>query len=340
MPVHNAGRYLQQAVSSILAQQEVLFELVIVDDNSTDNAIQSLPKDKRINLIESTGHGIVHALNLGIATAAYPFIARMDADDIAHPLRLIKQLDYLHSNPQVDICGCKVQMFSDSTIGKGYQLYQDWLNAQCSHQQIIDNFFVESPIPHPSALFRKSLIDEIGAYKDSRWPEDYDLWCRALLANKVFGKPENDKLLKWRDHPKRLSRTDQRYNKQMFLRCKAFYLSQILLGRALHSENKPKHVIWGTGPTGLKLHDYLQEFGLPIDSFIDVNPKMHDRKKRNKTIKLVNSSLKNSADTIDPRYFCDTVVIVAVSARGARTEIDSFLRSTGLRVGIDYVLAA
>ena len=98
MPVHNCGAYLRTAVDSMLQQQDVLLELIIIDDHSTDQAIQNLPQDPRIRIIKSPQAGIVSALNTGLEHANYPFIARMDGDDIALPGRLYTQLKYLLDN--------------------------------------------------------------------------------------------------------------------------------------------------------------------------------------------------------------------------------------------------
>lgn len=331
MPVHNAGHYLADAVNSILTQQGVELELVIIDDHSSDAAITRLPADSRISLVESPQRGIVAALNHGLENSKYPLIARMDGDDVAAPNRLICQLELLIAQPEIDVVGSKVNIFSDQgKLGKGYQLYQNWINQQCSPQQIADNFFVESCIPHPSALFRRSLIEEIGPYQDCPWPEDYDLWCRALVAGKRFGKPKQEALLHWRDHPQRTSRVEQRYVKQRFLECKAHYLAQYLSKRATRTA-----MIWGTGPTGLKMHDLLQQHGIEISGFIDVNPKLAGRQKRDKPVHIISQHPQ-------PQELAhlDSLILSAVSARGARQKICAALDASGRTAGQDYICVA
>ena len=306
MPVRNAGEYLTTAVDSILSQQDVLLELLIIDDHSSDGAIEKLEQDPRIRILQSPGTGIVPALNFGLQAARHPYIARMDGDDIALPQRLITQLQYLLDNPAIDIAGAQVEMFrDDADIREGYALYQDWINSLCHPQSIADAIFIESPIPHPTAFMRKSTLNSLGGYHDTAWPEDYDLWCRAHLAGLKFGKPENGILLRWRDHEIRASQQDERYAKQGFLRCKARYLSEFLKTQSIST-----CCIWGTGPTGLKLHDYLAEYGIRISGFIDVNAKLAGRQKRGKEIQLV----RDAQDLTDLPNLC----LVAVSARGAR----------------------
>ena len=331
MPVYNAGRYLQAAVDSILHQTHPLLELIIVNDGSTDYAIERLEVDDRVRCVDSPGNGIVPALNQGIAVSQYPYIARMDGDDIAAPSRLATQLTYLQQNPEIAIAGAKVHLFTDTgELGGGYAYYESWINQQCTPSAIQRNMFVESCIPHPTAMFHRDVIDTLGGYHDTPWPEDYDLWCRAHLHGYQFGKPDAENLLHWRDYPERTSRAQSRYDKSQFLACKAHYLSQVL-----QQLGQQECVIWGTGPTGLKLHDLLTQAGIRVRHFIDVNPKLLDREKRNKPIWVVDAPLKEH-DIRSLRPF----VVVAVAARGAREKIHQALADAGQIELEDYLFAA
>jgi len=331
MPVHNCGGYLAAAVESILNQCHVLLELLIIDDHSTDRAIQALAEDPRLRILQNSGTGIVAALNMGLNHARYPFIARMDGDDIAMLERLSVQLELLLDNPDIDICGTQVELFKDDgDVSDGYAYYQQWINQLNTHKDIACNFFVESPIPHPTAMLRKSLLSELGAYQDTSWAEDYDLWCRAFTKSKRFGKPDVGPLLQWRDHKNRTSRIQQRYNKQQFLQCKAKYLQLYLQQRNINSCE-----IWGAGPTGLKLHDYLHNRGIKTLRFVDVNPRLEGRRKRGKTVSVVNKKLsQNQIDEISG------MIIVAVSTRGAREIIRNTLLDIKLVEMHDFILAA
>lgn len=331
MPVRNAGDYLIEAVASILQQTHAELELIIIDDHSSDGAIERLPCDPRLVIVPNFATGLVAALNTGLAIAKYPFIARMDGDDIAHPDRLFLQINFLLDEPHIDIVGAKVQMFCDSgSVGEGYRLYEHWINQQLSPEQIEQNFFIESCIPHPTAMLRRDLLRQLGGYQDCSWPEDYDLWCRAFIAGKTFAKPDTDALLRWRDHALRASRSQQQYNKQQFLKCKAFYLSAYLRKHQINDV-----AIWGAGPTGLKMYDYLLEHGIEAAYFIDINPRLAGRQKRNKEIKLIEPSLKVSQlDALTE------VLLIAVSARGARDQIRKLLEKTKKRPMRDYVFLA
>ena len=335
MPVHNAGKYLDVAVSSILNQCGVQFELIIIDDHCTDTALSELPPDTRIKRLNSSERGIVPALNLGLKHARYPYLARMDADDIADSNRLLKQLIHFQENPTLDICGTKVGLFSDQgSIADGYRSYQQWINNLCAPADIEREFFVESPIPHPSVMLRREYLISLGGYNDSEWPEDYDLWCRALLAGAIFGKPAHPELVLWRDHSDRLSRSDHRYTKQMFLRCKAHYLTQYLHNKGINS-----CTILGAGPTGLKLHDYLEQSGLPVAGFIDINAKLKGRQKRSKPVAVLEQDPSDSqlVAHLDQKR---SIIIAAVSTRGARERIRTYLNKSSLVEQQDYIFAA
>jgi len=331
MPVHNGGEYLEDAVSSILNQQAVVLELILIDDQSDDGAIEALAPDPRLIIEHSPERGIVPALNCGFARAQYPYIARMDGDDIALPLRLSTQLTYLQDHPDIDICGTQVEIFSESfEIADGYRRYQGWINKQVTPEGIEKNFFVESCIPHPSAMLHRDVLEKLGGYHDTSWPEDYDLWCRAFVAGYRFGKPDKNILLRWRDYQERTSRVQERYNKQQFLQCKAKYLSAHLKKRGIE-----RCVIWGTGPTGTKLHNYLQENGIAVSAFVDINTKLRGRKKYDKPIHIV--SLQPTKEELQK---IDDLGIVAVSAWGARDKIRGALLNAGSIESVDFILAA
>lgn len=331
MPVHNAGEYLATAVDSILNQTHQKLELILIDDHSTDGSISKLNKDSRIRIIKSPSKGIVPALNQGIAEAKYSIIARMDGDDISLPNRLSSQLTTLANTSNKTIVGAKVEIFSDDhEITHGYRRYERWINQQVSATHIAHNFWIESCIPHPTMMMYKSALTSLGGYQDSPWPEDYDLWCRAHLAGYKFVKPENDTLLRWRDYSKRTSRVDERYSTDQFLTCKAHYLSKILLKLQTN-----QCVIWGTGPTGSKLHNLLSGYNIDVSAFIDVNLKLAGRKKYGKPIYLIGDNpSRDDLSVIKP------LGLIAVSSWGAREKIRSALLNVGLKELDDFIVVA
>jgi len=327
MPTHNPGSFLIAAVKSILNQTDVLLELIIVDDHSTDDAIERLPpnllNDSRIKIIPSVGKGVVAAMKTGVSNAQGNYIARMDADDIALPERLITQLCYLHNNPSIGIAGAQVKIISSEPINKGFKLYESWLNQLCSPEDIEQELFVESPIPNPTAFFRREIYDILGGYHDSEWAEDYDLWLRAHTAGIKMGKPIGI-LLHWREHERRLTHCDKRYDNKLFLKAKAHYLVE------RYNLADRKVIIWGTGPIAIYLHDRLAENGVNIEAFLEVNPNRIGGAKRGLPVYHYEKASKYS----------DAIIISAVGARGARIKIREALIDMDKREGRDFLFAA
>ena len=167
MPVRNAGDYLEASVDSILAQSFSSLELILVDDHSDDAALSRLSTaDPRLVLLENPGRGVSSAFNTGLSHARGELIARMDSDDISMPDRIECQYNYFQSHPDVDICGACVEIFSDGEVAGGNIRYQAWLNACRSPQAIHRELFIESPIPNPTAMFRREAILRLGGYRD------------------------------------------------------------------------------------------------------------------------------------------------------------------------------
>ena len=323
VPVHNGGCYLAESVDSILAQTCDDFELLLIDDHSDDGALGRLPADSRIRGLSSPARGIVPALNLGIESARGEVIARMDADDIAAPNRLEAQLAYLADNPSIAIAGAQIELFPRADITEGYTRYESWINSLTEPDDIALNMFVESPIPHPSAmLYRQALID-LGGYRDVPWPEDYDLWLRAHLAGLRMGKPAGV-LLHWRDSAGRLSRTDQRYARAQFAGARAWALSiSCLRTRAA--------MICGTGPQALMLFDALEANGVVATAFVDVDPRRIGGRKRGRPVISVDDMLATRTDEL---------LLGAVGAWQARARLRDHLLAQNLSEGIDFLMAA
>ena len=324
LPVRNGGAWLQPAVDSILAQTMAELELLVVDDHSEDGAPQRLlPGDSRLNVLPSAGRGVSAAFNTGAAAARAPYVARMDADDLALPDRLERQLRYLDENPDVAICGACVEIFrhDGAPLAGGNRRYQTWLNACRTPAAIRRELFVESPIPNPTAVFRRSALQRLQGYAEPPWPEDYDLFLRADALGMRLGKPDGV-LLRWREHEARLTRRDPRYAHARFQAAKAHYLArERLRGRPV--------VIWGAGPGGRLLHDLLRDEGVRIEGFLDVHPRRIGAEKRGLPVRSIEEA------TCPGTHF----VLVAVGAAGARRRIRQFLQARGHEEGEHYLFA-
>lgn len=323
LPVKNGGSCLAESVASILAQTHRQLELLLVDDHSNDGAIAALAnRDPRLRVLTSPGTGVVDAFNHGLSQAQGHFIARMDADDLALPARIERQLALMTVRPEIDVCGTGVRFFPRSMVAGGNRHYERWLNSVIEPEDIHLQLFVESPIPNPSVMFRRQAIETLGGYRDTDWPEDYDLFLRADQAGLRMAKtPEI--LLHWREHEDRLTRTDKRYSRIRFQQAKAHYLAADRL------PDRP-FLLWGAGPTGAQMFDLLHDCGRKADGFIEVHPRRIGGLKRGVPVTHFEAVLPR-----DERF-----ILVAVGARHARAEIRQCLDQAGKREGQDYLFVA
>ena len=331
LPYRDSEQTIDECIQSVQAQRLQDWELLAVNDHSSDNSESILrgyaDKDDRIKALQTTGKGIVSALNQGIRHSSAPLIARMDADDRMLPERLGSQVDFMEKNPRTGLVSCKVEYFSSSPNDtRGYESYVDWTNKLLSHEEISLNRFVESPFAHPSVLLRKSLLDEFGPYQDGDFPEDYELWLRFLSGGVRMNKI-NQVLLQWRDQSSRLSRRCSRYSKDAFQRTKARYLAVWL------NEHIPKDLnlaAWGAGKVAKKQASHLAKEGVRIERFFEVDP----RKIGSPRPGLDVSSI---ADIPAPgRIF----LLVLAGARSAREKITRFLENRNYKCGKDYLFLA
>lgn len=199
LPVYNGGQYLAEAIDSILAQTFADFELIIIDDGSTDNSLQVLrnyqKRDARIRLIARENRNLATTLNDIIDLARGKWIARMDQDDIALPHRFERQLEWLKETG-ADISGSWVQRFGSSD--------KRLVRLRQTDEAIKMEMLFCSPFAHPTVMMRTVLVKQLRY--DSAWEkaEDYDLWQRAAEAGwKMTNVPEV--LLLYRVHTAQIS---------------------------------------------------------------------------------------------------------------------------------------
>ena len=327
MPCYNVESTVDETLRSLRAQSMENFELVVVDDGSSDNTLAILEgwarRDGRIRVLACEHAGIIPALNTGWKACRGAYVARMDADDLCHPARLEKQARFLDQNPEIALVAARVEGFPEEDMREGFRVYIDWLNSLISPDEIAREIYIESPLAHPSVMMRREWLTKMGGYQEHGWPEDYDLWLRMHLAGAKMGKiPEV--LLYWREHPARLTRTDSRYAVEAFLKAKAHYLC---LGPL---ENRDAVVIWGSGQMGKRLSKHLLRDGAPVKAFIDIDPDKAGRTRRGKPIYSPGDLAGLLAGYQTP------AVLAAVSSRGARQKIKEYLDEMGLREGEDW----
>jgi glycosyltransferase involved in cell wall biosynthesis len=316
LPVRNGEEYLAPALDSLLNQTDPDFEVVAIDDASTDGTRGVLDdcaqQDSRVRVIatdDSSGQGLVAALNYGIAECRGRYIARMDADDLCRPQRLQLQADYLDANADVSLVASRVAFAGDRQAQRGLALFVDWTNTLLDPHQIERARFIESPVIHPSVMFRQELVDDHGGYRSGKFPEDYELWLRWLDAGVRMAKlPET--LLEWRDRPDRLTRADARYDVEAFFRVKAPYIARWL---AAHNPAHPKVVVWGAGRTARLRFRNLAEQGIEPIAYVDIDPKK------------IGWKIAGVPVIAEQQIPDDAFVLIYVAKRGARELIEACL---------------
>ena len=314
MPCRNAADTLDGAVASLTAQTFDDFEIVAVDDGSDDRTPAMLAawssRDRRVRTVATPADGIVPALDTAARHARGAYLARMDADDLAAPHRLERQVAFLDEHPELAACGSQVRYFPDSIVRDGARRYETWINGVLEPDEIERDLFVECPIPHPTLVIHRSVFEDVGGYRDAGWPEDYDLILRLWDAGHRLGKvPEV--LLDWREHANRLSRSDTRYDEDAFRRCKVHFLGRRIANRPV--------VVWGAGPTGKAFARALLDQGHDLAAFVDL-----DRRKIGQEI--------HGAPVIAPPGVVEyrhAYVLAAVGSPGGRAEVREALHTFG-----------
>jgi glycosyltransferase involved in cell wall biosynthesis len=327
MPVRDGCETLGAAMDSILAQTWRDWELIAVNDGSTDATEEILTncarQDSRVRVVSTPPRGIAQALQTGCHASAGEWIARMDGDDLMRPDRLHRQMTCARLNPEVGVVSGQVRYGGGSA---GYAAHVDWVNSLCTHEEMFLRRFVEAPVAHPSVMFRSGLLEKHGGYRDGDFPEDYELWLRWMEAGVRFGKVP-DEVLVWNDPPGRLSRTDPRYDVGRFYETKCGYLASWLRG---HVDPGRALWLWGAGRVTRRRFDFLERSGFRFEGFIDVDAKKANRHRDGRLVVM--------ADELPERD--RAFIIVGVSNRGARELITGHLTSRAWVEGRDFLLAA
>tara|TARA_B100001093_G_scaffold430909_1_gene426772 strand:- start:399 stop:1424 length:1026 start_codon:yes stop_codon:yes gene_type:complete len=275
LPYRDASKTILRCIKSIQSQTLENWELLAINDQSTDtteNDIRSLASDDpRVKYSHTKKTGIVSALNLGVEGATSDLFARMDSDDVMHPLRLEKQVNFLARHPGVGVIASKVcyKINPGESYGEGFAEYVKWSNSIQREHEISFHRFEESPIVHPSVVFRKMLFKNYGGYRDGPFPEDYELWLRWQSRGVRFCKLK-DILLDWYDSENRASRIEIRYSKPSFQRAKAKYLKAWL---DEHQHHQKKLIGWGAGKIAKAQIRILIENNILLEKIYEVDPK-------------------------------------------------------------------
>jgi glycosyltransferase involved in cell wall biosynthesis len=211
MPVRDGERWLGDAIASLGAQSFADFELLIINDGSTDMtgqiAGEAAQRDPRIRIIALPPSGVVAALNRGLDDARGKYIARLDADDRAQPSRLGRQVDFLSAEPRIGLVGSWADIIDAGgrTIGR--------LQPEAAPAALARVLAQHNPILHSSVMWRTDLSAAVGRYRAAfEAAEDYDLWLR--MSERILIANIPDCLLQYRRHAGAVSR--RRKLRQMF----------------------------------------------------------------------------------------------------------------------------
>lgn len=203
LPVYNGEKYLFDAIKSILTQSFKNFELIVINDGSTDESYQIAKgfeeADSRVKIISRENKGLVKSLNEGISCSVGKYIVRMDADDISFPNRLQTLYEYMEKNLDVSVCGSSVLVFGDNIKDYAWRL-------KAGNEKIKSKLLFSTTLVHPSVIIRSAFIKENKLFYNEKYKniEDYKMWVDVLDAGLIHNI--GDVLLKYRYHDQSVTR--------------------------------------------------------------------------------------------------------------------------------------
>lgn len=280
LPFRNAAPWIEETIQSILNQTYEDWELIAVDDHSTDETgliIRGF-EDSRIQVLANNGKGIIPALQTALDKASGEFITRMDADDLMPESKLESLLKASREGRTI-VTG-KVQYFSDAKVSEGYLKYEQWLNDRVDKKDHFDHIYRECVIASPNWLAPAKYLREDRIFEQLRYPEDYDmtfLWKK--FGYEIVSVNEITHL--WREHPDRTSRNSEVYNQSSFFQLKLDWFEQSESGKTLG--------VFGAGPKGKLVVEHLkndyniswydhefERYNSPINGLVIQNPETCD----------------------------------------------------------------
>ncbi|MBP0621451.1 glycosyltransferase family 2 protein [Cupriavidus consociatus] len=204
LPVYNGAGDVEKAVDSILTQTFTDYELIIINDGSKDDSASVLEslRDPRIRLYHQDNMGLAGTLNRGIDLARGRYIARQDQDDLSHPERFARQVEFLENNPEHGLLGTAAQIWVGDTPTERAH------DHPTEHGALSFELLFNNPFVHSSIMMRKATVEAVGGYTTDaarQPPEDYELWSRMARRGRVANLAE--RLLIYREVPASMSRT-------------------------------------------------------------------------------------------------------------------------------------
>lgn len=274
IPFKNTSQFLADCLDSILSQTYTNWEVLAVNDHSSDSSGDILQtyakKDHRIKVFDNSGQGIIPALRKALQNSKGELITRMDSDDkmIDHKLETMATLLIQYGNNHVSVG--QVKYFSHRGISNGYARYELWLNQLTKNGSNYSEIYKECVIPSPCWMVYRSDLEKVDAFQPERYPEDYDLTFRFYeMGLKCI--PCEEVLHLWRDYDTRTSRTSEHYAQNYFLNIKLHYFLK------LDRDPNRTMTVWGAGFKGKEIARGLKKLGIQFYWLCD-NPKKIGKK--------------------------------------------------------------
>lgn len=323
IPFKNTATYLDDCLQSILNQSYKNWELIIVDDASTDNSFNIVnayaEKDQRIKLFKNTGNGIIDALQLASKHSKGEFITRMDSDDAMRPNKLEILVNNLQEHGKKHVAVGLVNYFAKKGIKAGYKSYEIWLNNLTKTGANYSEIYKECVIPSPCWMIHRDDLIACDAFNPNTYPEDYDLAFR-FYKHQFKCIPCNEVLHDWRDYSSRTSRTHEHYAENHFIPLKLNYFLELD-----YNKNKTL-VIWGAGNKGKTIAKALLEKNIPFKWICD-NPNKIGRDIYGEVLKPFNylSEVQHIQS------------IITVANKNSQKEIKSYMQKLNMKPIEDYI---
>ncbi len=326
MPTFNTAPYLAECLESILAQTEQEWELIAVNNFSTDDSPDILQayadRDPRIRFFHNEDElgrmGVSPANRFAYRQATGQLITRMDSDDIMPPDRLFLMKKMLLKHGEGHVATGAVRYFGENGVGEGFRRYEAWLNGLAVSGRHFDEVYRENVLPSPVWMAWRSDLEMAQAFKEDVYPEDYDLTFRLRHAGcKIVATTEL--LHHWRERPDRASRVEEKYLDHSFLELKTHWFL-----KTDYDENRPL-VLWGAGRKGKRLAALLYNENKPFRWVCDQPSKWGH---------VIGGVKIDSYGILS--QLPDAQVIVAVAAPEEQAIIAVFMKKNEINAGRDY----
>jgi len=323
MAVKNTAIYLEDCINSILLQSCTNWELIAVNDHSTDNSLiilkQFAAKDSRIKIYNGKGHKVTPTLIEAYGYSTGTLITRMDSDDKMPKYKLeVLYNEWQKYDMGTVVTGGTEYFVDEGEVGGGFRRYDAWLRSVAKHNTYAEEIYTECVIPSNCWLIHRRDFEMVGGFVSHIYPEDYDLCFRFYKAKlNIIGLC--NVVHHWRDRPDRISRTLEEYKDNRYFHLKILYFYDIDRDRS-----RPL-VLWGVGRNGKDLAKLILKKEKIFYWVCD------NEKKIGKNIYGIQIQHFDVANTLD-----NPQIIIAIASPDAKPDIKGQLKHWGKGVVTDY----